>query len=315
MSEQHEELSVHFVEKLSGILEMIRFSHTLFALPFALFAAVMAWSVSEPSSKFEIRHLFGILLCMVFARSAAMAFNRLVDRKVDAQNPRTAGRHLPSGRLSVQSVILFTIASSVGFFSSTFLFWPNPLPPILALPVLFFLLGYSSTKHFTSLAHYWLGAALMLAPISTWIAIRGAILVEFPTDVLPAVALGLAVLLWVGGFDIIYACQDFTFDSQVKLHSIPAKFGIQGALRVAALSHVGMITALVALPLTYHVGGPQLDLGWIYWTAIAAVALLLVYEHAIIHPDDLERVNTAFFNINSIISVGLFIVGSCDLLT
>ncbi len=311
---------------LRHLLEMIRFSHTIFALPFALLSAVMAWTT--PSSiaslvlhfslippPFHWLHLLGILLCMVFARSAAMAFNRIVDRKVDAENSRTAKRHIPAGTLSVASVVIFTLISSIGFVASTTLFLPNPLPLVLSLPVLAFLLAYSYTKRITSLAQFWLGAALMLAPVCAWIALRGQILLENPADILPAVCLGLGVLLWVAGFDMIYACQDYDFDVQAKLRSIPTALGIAGALRLASICHFVMVLVLLALPFTFLIGGPTLSLGWIYWTAVGAIALLLSYEHWLVRPEDLTRVNIAFFNVNAIVSMGLFVVTSIDLLT
>jgi 4-hydroxybenzoate polyprenyltransferase len=301
------------IRKVRHFLEMIRFSHTLFALPFALLAAVMAWTAPLPGGarpEFRWRDLLGILLCMTLARSAAMAFNRLADRKIDAENPRTRLRHLPAGVLSVGAVAVFTAVCAAAFAASTLLFLPNVLPVILAVPVLAFLLAYSFTKRFTSLAHFWLGAALMLAPLSAWIAIRGETLIAAPGDLLPALVLGAAVLLWVSGFDIIYACQDVEFDSQVRLRSVPARLGVPGALRLAALCHFGMLAMLVALPLV----GPQLSLSWIYWTGIAAVAALLVYEHSLVRPDDLTRVNAAFFQVNAVVSIGLFLVGTLDLL-
>src|SRR5688572_11257190 len=200
------------------LLEMIRFSHTLFALPFALLAAIMAWTTpyrsphapreefvsrSETTTMFEApppfrwQHLLGIVLCMVAARSAAMAFNRLADRAIDAENPRTKTRHLPAGILSVGSVLLFTLISSAIFIAASLLFLPNRLPLFLSVPVLLFLLAYSYTKRITVLAHLWLGAALMLAPVCVWIALRGDVLVANPADILPAVLLGGAVLTWV----------------------------------------------------------------------------------------------------------------------
>ena len=310
------------------LLEMIRFSHTLFALPFALLAAVMAWttplvarhSVTGASRNgvadylappaFHWHHLAGILICMVGARSAAMAFNRLADRRIDAGNPRTAMRHLPAGTLSLTSVVLFTLASAGVFIAGTLLFLPNWLPLALAVPVLLFLLAYSYTKRFTRLAHFWLGAALMLAPVSAWIAIRGEVLLANPSDLLPAVILGGAVLAWVAGFDIIYACQDAEFDRGARLHSVPSALGIPWALRVAALCHLATLVLLAVLPWL----APQVPLGWIYGLGVAAVAVLLIYEHALVRPDDLTRVNAAFFNVNVIISVGLLVVGTIDLL-
>lgn len=309
--------------RIRHLFEMIRFSHTLFALPFALWAAVMAWTTMAGADAgvvelgetvgvgFRWRHLLGILVCMVCARSAAMAFNRLVDQHLDARNPRTRSRHLVTGTLNVRSVVFFTLVSGLGFVLGTLLFLPNRLPLYLCLPVLAFLLGYSYAKRFTMWAHFWLGAALMLAPISVWIAIRGQVLVSNPLDLLPSLLLGVGVLLWVAGFDIIYACLDVDFDARAGLHSIPAALGVVGALRVAAACHAGMIIVLVALSWLC----PQLSLGWVFGLGVAAVAALLVYEHAIIRPDDLTRVNVAFFNVNVIVSLGLFAVGTLDLLT
>jgi 4-hydroxybenzoate polyprenyltransferase len=170
-------------------------------------------------------------------------------------------------------------------------------------------LGYSYSKRFTSLSHFWLGAALMLAPVCAWIAIRGQIVSSQPADLLPAVVLGGAVLLWVAGFDIIYACQDAAFDAEAGLYSVPARFGVRGALRLAAACHLGMIGLLAALPAVFEPLGP------IYWCGIGAVALLLVYEHAIVRPDDLTRAGVAFFNVNAVVSVGLFLVVTLDLFT
>ena len=298
---------------LRHILEMIRFSHTLFALPFALLSGVMAWYLNGDGTLLagvRWQEVIGILLCMVTARSAAMAFNRIADRTIDAGNPRTAGRHLPAGVLSLSSVVIFAVANSAAFVAATLLFLPNWLPIALSVPVLLFLLGYSYTKRFTALAHFWLGAALMLAPISAWIASRGAVLLNNPSDILPAVVLGFAVLLWVGGFDIIYACQDVDFDRQEKLRSIPVRLGVVGALRLAAICHAGMILMLTLLPMT----AAPLQLGIIYWMGVAAVAALLVWEHCLVRPDDLTRVNVAFFNVNAIVSIGLFCIVTLDLL-
>jgi 4-hydroxybenzoate polyprenyltransferase len=335
--------------RLRHILEMIRFSHTLFALPFALLAMLMAACLSHQPlrladpyhhsmyiqiGQMQIRLpdglanlifpispsgtaqsallngsiLLGILLCMVFARSAAMAFNRIVDWKIDAQNPRTDKRHIPAGILTLPSVIVFCVVCSLLFVASTLLFLPNQLPLYLSLPVLLFLLGYSYAKRFTSFAHFWLGAALMLAPICAWIAVRGEVVMQDPADLLPAVVLGGAVLLWVAGFDIIYACQDAAFDKQAGLHSVPVRLGVKNALRLAAVCHAGMIALLAALPWFYPL------FGWVYWTGIAAVAVLLVYEHSLVREDDLTRVNVAFFNVNAIVSIGLLLIGALDLM-
>lgn len=275
------------------LLELVRFSHTVFALPFALASAALAWK-DEP---FRWLDLVGIVLCMVFARSAAMAFNRLADRRHDADNPRTAARHLPAGTLSVTTVVGFTLLTAAGFVASTLLFLyrdpPNPWPLYLSAPVLLFVLGYSLAKRFTSLVHFWLGAALMLAPVAAWIAVRG------PVDLLPPVLLGAAVLFWVSGFDILYACQDADFDRAAGLHSVPARLGVRGGLRAAAACHAVMVGLLVAL------GFASPHLGAVYFAGLVPVGLLLVYEHRIVRPDDLSRVNRAFFQVNGVISLGL----------
>ena len=304
---------------LRSILGMIRFSHTIFALPFALLAAVMAWSAPLPNSAanvdeftigFQWSQLVGIIVCMVAARSAAMAFNRLADRKIDALNPRTDQRHLVTGSLTMGKVVVFTLTSVAVFVLSTLLFLPNRLPFFLALPVLAFLFAYSYTKRFTSLAHFWLGAALMLAPICTWIAIRGEIVLALPVDILPAFTIGLSVLFWVAGFDIIYACQDHAFDEQAKLHSIPVRLGIPAALKLAAASHATMLFVLLSVPWVC----PHLGLGWLYGIGLTLLAGLLIVEHRLVRPDDLTRVNIAFFQVNAVVSIGLFVVVSLDLL-
>lgn len=284
------------VSQLKHFLELIRFSHTVFALPFALFAGVLAWS--RPDSPFQWTQLLGILLCMVFARSAAMAFNRLIDRRIDADNPRTAGRHIPAGLLSVSSVWTFTIVCSLAFVGSTLLFLPNRWPIFLSVPVLLFLLSYSLAKRFTSFCHYWLSAALMLSPIATWIAIRGEL------HVVPAL-LAAVVFFWVGGFDIIYACQDVDVDRKLGLSSIPARWGVARALRVALSSHVAMLASLIGL---WYVAA----LGPVFLVGIVVVAALLAWEHSLVRPDDLTRVNIAFFNVNAILSLGILVVGVID---
>jgi 4-hydroxybenzoate polyprenyltransferase len=286
--------------RISDLLGMIRFSHTLFALPFAIVGAALA---SRTASGWVFRPLdwLAILIAMASARSAAMAFNRLVDRHIDARNPRTAGRHLPAGTLSVRAVATFTLATSFAFIASTLLFLPrNPWPALLSIPVLLWLLGYSYAKRFTSLAHAWLGLALAFAPVAAWIAIRGDL-------AWPPIWLGLAVLAWVTGFDILYACQDADFDRAAGLRSLPARLGVPAALRLAALCHAAMIAGLIGL-------GWSFPLGRIYFAGIALVALLLVYEHALVRPDDLSRVNTAFFHVNVCISVGLLATVLLDLI-
>jgi 4-hydroxybenzoate polyprenyltransferase len=285
--------------RLRAYFELVKFSHTLFALPFALLGAALA-AHGPDGWHGRVRDWVGILLCMATARSAAMAFNRVADRHYDGLNPRTAGRHLPAGLLSVRSVAAFTLGCSLAFIASTLLFLPNPWPLYLSVPVLLWLLGYSYSKRFTSLAHFWLGLSLSLAPLAAWIALRGD--VEWPP-----VLLALAVLLWVAGFDIIYACQDVEFDRSVELRSVPKALGVRLALRLAALCHALMVVPLVGLGLIY-------PLGPLYFLGVAAVAALLIYEHALVRPDDLTRVNVAFFQVNIMISLGLLVVTVVDLL-
>jgi 4-hydroxybenzoate polyprenyltransferase len=291
----------------------VRFSHTIFALPFAIMAVLIAArtggveGVVPAGLSGWLRPAVGILLCMVSARTAAMAFNRLVDRTIDAANPRTAARHLPRGDVSVGEVLLLVVVSSAAFIASTLLFLPNWLPLVLSVPVLAWLLGYSYAKRFTALAHLWLGAALGFAPVAAWIALRGQTLAHDPADVLPAAILGVAVMLWVAGFDIIYACQDAAFDAAHGLQSIPARLGVPRALRLAKWLHVATMLLLAMLPLVV----PQF--GWIYWAALAAIVVLLVWEHAIVKADDLSRVNQAFFSANALIGLVLLAAIAADL--
>jgi 4-hydroxybenzoate polyprenyltransferase len=283
-------------DRLRSFLELIRFSHTVFALPFALLAALLAWR-DEP---FRWQALVGILLCMVFARSAAMAFNRLLDRQIDANNPRTSGRHLPAGLMNTSTVTVFTVICIIGFIASTALFLTNCWPLYLSVPVLGFLLGYSYAKRFTAWCHFWLSAALMLSPLATWIAIQGHL--DWPPALLAAV-----IFFWVGGFDIIYACQDAEIDREAKLFSVPARYGIERALRIAILSHVLTVVCLFGL---WYVA----ELGPIFLTGVVFVAALLAYEHRLVRPDDLTRVNIAFFQVNAVISIGLFFIALIDVL-
>ncbi|MEZ5944260.1 MAG: UbiA-like polyprenyltransferase [Planctomycetaceae bacterium] len=283
------------LKRTRDLLGLIRFSHTVFALPFALLSALLAWR----ETPFRSIDLLGIVLCMVFARAAAMAFNRLVDHKIDADNPRTTERHIPSGALSVRIVQTFTVVCSLGFVLSTLLFFPNQLPLYLSGPVLAFLLGYSYAKRFTMFCHYWLSAALMLSPIATWIALKGNI--EWPPVLLAAV-----IFFWVGGFDILYATQDADFDRNRSLFSVPAILGIPRALKLAFYSH---LITMACLLLFWNVAG----LGWIFLAGVMAVCFLLLYEHWLVRPDDLSRVNKAFFNVNALISLGLLVTGALDI--
>jgi 4-hydroxybenzoate polyprenyltransferase len=295
--------------RLRTYLELVRFSHTLFALPFAIMAALIAvaWGRDGVGGSGWIAPAAGILVCMVAARTAAMAFNRLVDRAIDAANPRTQGRHLPRGAVGTGEVLALVVGSAAAFVAGTLLFLPNWLPLVLSGPVLAWLLGYSYAKRFTMLSHVWLGVALGLAPVAAWIALRGSVVLRDPVDVLPAALLGLAVTTWVAGFDIIYACQDAGFDAAAGLHSVPARLGVPRALRLAKWLHLVTMLVLACLPLA--VG----ELGAIYWTAWLAIAGLLVWEHALVRPDDLSRVDRAFFTANAAIGLVLLAAIAAEL--
>lgn len=303
--------------KVKLFLDMIKISHSVFALPFAFISAILAWTLptlEANANRFDWLHLLGILICMVSARSAAMAFNRIVDRDIDGRNPRTKSRHIPAGLLSVQASVVFLILTSLIFVGGTFLFLPNPLPPLLSLPVLAFLCAYSLTKRFTNLAHFWLGLSLSLAPVATWIAIRGSEVWGNPFDLLPAVTIGVAVFFWVAGFDMIYACQDFEFDRDNGLQSIPATLGIAGALRLAATCHFIMILVLFIVPYSEFMPTGQLGLGWIYTSGVVILAGLIVSQHFLVSPTNLTKVNIAFFNVNAAVSLGLLFIVAVDVL-
>jgi 4-hydroxybenzoate polyprenyltransferase len=272
--------------KLKTTLEMIKFEHTLFALPFAFLGAVMA---AEGLPTWW--QILWISLAMVGARSAAMTFNRIVDRDFDAANPRTANRELPSGKLSVRFAWVFFLASVVLFLVAAYsLNWLTfALSPIALASVL----GYSYAKRFTSFSHLLLGWALAISPTGAWIAVRGAIDSEVP------LLISLFVLMWTSGFDIMYACQDHDFDRKAGLRSIPARFGVARSLWMARLFH---IQAWVVLLILYLVSG----LGIVALVGVGLVALLLVYQHTIVRPNDLSRMNAAFFTTNAFVSIILF---------
>lgn len=266
---------------------MIKFSHSVFALPFALTSAAIAMGDTLPW-----RGIFWILVAMVGARSAAMGVNRLADHAIDARNPRTAGRELPSGRLERAEVVLFVLLSAAAFVAAAAML--NPLCLALSPLALFIVFAYAFTKRFTALSHVVLGLSLAIAPLGAWLAIRGAF------D-LPPVALGLGVLFWVAGFDVIYACQDVDFDRREGLHSIPARLGVARALRLARASHALSLACLASL---YWLA----PLHPAYLGGLAAVAALLVYEHSLVSARDLSRVDAAFFTTNAWISVGYLVV-------
>ncbi len=286
------------ISRISVLLEMIKFQHTVFALPFAVLAACFAaYGTPEGADAPFWNRMAWILVAMVGARSCAMAFNRLADHAIDARNPRTAVRALPAGRLSRSSVWIFTAASALLFVLAAAML--NPLALALSPLALAIILGYSYAKRVTALSHFVLGLALAMAPIGAWIAVRGD-LQAFPLVV------GLGVLLWTAGFDILYACQDEAFDRREGLHSVPARVGTARALRWAAALHA--LSALAFLALV-----PIAGLGAWYLAGWFAVAGLLVYEHRLVRPDDLGRVNQAFFHVNALISGILMSSGLVDL--
>jgi 4-hydroxybenzoate polyprenyltransferase len=268
--------------RIAAFFELVKFQHTLFALPFAILAAARA-AGGVP----EGRQIVWLLAAMVTARSAAMAFNRIVDRRYDAANLRTADRPLPRGALSTAAAWAFTLVMVAGFVLSAAML--NPACLSLTPVALVVVLGYSYAKRFTALSHVWLGLSLSIAPAGAWIGVRGALDEPYPF------LLAAAVVFWTAGFDVIYACQDVAFDRSAGLRSIPARVGVASALRVAAVMHAFFAGTLVAL-------GVVDGSGWIWWAGVGFVVSLLVYEHAIVRPDDLKRVNVAFFRVNAAVS-------------
>jgi 4-hydroxybenzoate polyprenyltransferase len=278
------------LERLRIILEMIKFEHTIFALPFALVSTLLAAQAAGLPNGLPTPYMFGwILVAMVGARSAAMAFNRIVDARFDAANPRTAKRAIPAGLLTIPQVALFTVVSVALFVLAAYQL--NPLCLALSPVALLAVLGYSYTKRFTSLSHLFLGFAIGIAPIGAWIAVTGRF------DAV-SLLLGAVVLLWIGGFDIIYALQDVEFDSRVGLYSLPKRLGRARALLVSRLMHALMLglLALVGVFAGLHVA---------YFVGVVVIALLIAYEQSIVSPDDLSRVNVAFFTLNGWVSVSL----------
>ncbi|MBI3207990.1 MAG: UbiA family prenyltransferase [Candidatus Solibacter usitatus] len=285
-----------FLARVRMTLDMIRFEHSVFALPFALTGALLAWRESSPGGMWS--KLAWIVAAMVGARSAAMAFNRLLDASIDARNARTKMRHIPAGLLTARFAWGFTFAASAVFL---FAAWQlNPLCLQLAPLALLIVFGYSYTKRFTMLSHLVLGFALGIAPAAAWIAVRGSL----DTRILWLTA---AVTLWTAGFDIIYACQDYDFDKSSGLHSIPRRFGIAGALWASRLFHAGMLLCLAALLRSFGLGAAS-------WVGVAMVAALLFYEQSLVRPNDLSRVNAAFFTVNGWVSMLFFVFWAADIL-
>jgi len=287
-----------FFRKVWLTLEMIKFEHSVFALPFALTGALLAVREDGFATENAGWKLFWIVVAMVAARSAAMTFNRILDAGLDARNPRTRSRHIPAGLLGKGFAWCF-----LAFSSAVFLVAARALNPLclrlapVALAIVFF---YSFTKRFTSFSHLVLGFALGIAPAAAWIAVRGSLDAKI-------LWLTAAVTFWTAGFDIIYSCQDYEFDSSAGLLSIPRRFGIGGALWISRLFHLAMLGCLLALVTGFRLGPLSL-------AGVAAVAALLIYEHRLVKPDDLSRVNAAFFTVNGYVSVLFFFFWAADIL-
>ncbi len=284
-----------FLRNLRQFGEFVKIEHTVFALPFALISVLLA-SKGLPYGLPPAPVVFWIVAAMVGARSAAMAFNRLADRAIDAANPRTASRHLPSGVLTVQKAILYFVASVLLFALAS---WSlSPLCFYLSPLALLVILGYSLTKRFTPLCHLILGFGIGIAPIGAWIAVRGRL------EVVPLL-LGAVVMLWIGGFDVIYALQDYDFDRDNALRSLPETLGKANALLISRLMHLGTVSLLFAV-------GGLAHLGLLYFFGVCVVAALIFYEQAIVKPTDLSRVNLAFFTLNGWVSILLFLFTVLD---
>lgn len=271
---------------MKNYLSLIKFSHTIFALPFAVIGFFLAVHLEGVNLNWTT--LIYVVLCMVFARSAAMAFNRYIDRKIDKANPRTAEvREIPSGQIKASNALIFVIANSVLFVITTYFI--NPLCFYLSPVALFVVLGYSLTKRFTALCHLILGLGLSLAPIGAYLAVTGVF------DLLPLL-FSFAVLFWVSGFDIIYALQDEEFDKEQQLHSIPVLLGRKNAMMLSNVLHV-----VTFCMLTF--AGVYGDFGLYFWMGHGLFSALLIYQHLIVKPDDLSRINLSFFTTNGVASV------------
>jgi 4-hydroxybenzoate polyprenyltransferase len=278
-------------------LSLIKFSHTIFALPFALLGFFLATITSTEGISWRL--FFLVLLCMVFARSAAMAFNRYLDRDIDGKNPRTAVREIPAGIIKARSALFFVIASSGLFILTTYFI--NPICLYLSPVALLIILGYSYTKRFTFLCHFVLGLGLSLAPIGAYLAVLG----QF--DLIP-ILYSFIVLFWVSGFDIIYALQDEEFDRSLQLNSIPVALGKVGALKLSTILHI--ICALLMIITTYLLGISYSNFIWLHWLGALIFIGLLAYQHTLVSADDLSKVNLAFFTTNGLASMvfGLLVI-------
>jgi 4-hydroxybenzoate polyprenyltransferase len=285
------------IQRLRVTLEMIKIEHTLFALPFAFLGATLAArEVSAEPAGFWVGKILWITLAMIGARSAAMTFNRIADRRIDAANSRTAMRALPAGLLDLKFAWAFTVLASLLFLLAASQL--NRLTLILSPVALASIFAYSFTKRFTALSHLVLGWCLAIAPAGAWIAIKGEL------NLLP-VLLSAAVMLWTAGFDVLYSCQDYEFDLRSGLHSIPRRFGISGALWIARFIHALMFAVLLIFFWVAH-------LGWLGLIGVAATGILLLFQHSIVHAKDLSRLNAAFFTTNAFVSVILFVTIAGD---
>ncbi len=281
-------------DKFKSLLEMIKFSHTIFAFPFALMGVVLASLVNHSAP--GVGQVFWVCIAMVGARTTAMGLNRLIDAKIDAKNPRTADRHIPAGKVTVWEAMLFILVALIIFFFSAWML--NPLCLKLAPVVVGFFVLYSYCKRFTHYAHVVLGICLAAAPIGAWVALRGDL-------GWPVISLGIAVLFWVSGFDIFYALQDYDYDVEHGLHSVPSRLGKEKSFLLVRVFH-GLMLLFLLLVL------PGSGLGWIYFAGVVVVAGLLVYEHLLVKPDDLSKLDAAFFNMNGYISVTIFVFTLID---
>ncbi|MBF0568239.1 MAG: UbiA family prenyltransferase [Nitrospirae bacterium] len=277
--------------RVISYLKMIKFSHSLFALPFAFSSAILAAGGLPETTK-----ILWITVAMVSARSAAMGLNRVIDRRIDAQNPRTKNREIPTGVITVADAVAFVVVSSIIFVVSAYML--NPLCLMLSPVALAIIYLYSYTKRFTWVCHIVLGVAIAFAPLGAWIAVRGSFTIE-------AVPLPAAVVLWLAGFDILYALADIEFDRGHGLHSIPQRFGIRTSLNIARVFH--MVTWIFLI-----ICGGVFHMGIVYYTGMAIVAGLLIYEHRLVRPGDLSKLNMAFFNMNGYISITVLVFIAFD---
>ena len=279
------------INKVSVYLSMIKFPHSIFALPFAFTSALIAASGIP-----DLRQIGWIVIAMVGARSGAMGLNRIIDRKIDSANPRTKGREIPRGAISVFAAVLFVVVSFILLVFAAYML--NPLCLKLSPVAIAVLILYSYTKRFTWMSHFFLGLSISAAPLGAWLAVKGS----FDVEIIP---LAIAVIFWLAGFDVLYALQDIDFDKKYGLHSIPERFGISKSIYLARLFHITSFLLLAANGIIFKLGG-------LYWTGMILTAGLFLYEHSLIKVDDLRKLDIAFFNMNGYISVTVFVFTLMD---